>query len=244
MIRYDINCDLGEGEPARKTKELMRHITSANIACGGHAGTLRSMTLAVRGAIAAGVNIGAHPGLMDRENFGRGGVTISTEMFETLLVQQISTLQTVATAEGGKLHHVKLHGTLYHWTDANAAFRRTFISVMQRFWPEFTIFARAGGRTASAASEAGLLVWPEGFLDRKYLPDGTLAPRRSRAAVLDLKEFRERLASLARGKGPFRARDDTPFRTWCIHSDTPHAIKFARLAKQKLFARRPQSRRS
>src|SRR5688572_4484388 len=161
MIRYDISCDLGEGEPVRKTKELMQHITSANIACGGHAGTLRSMSLAVREALAAGVNIGAHPGLIDRENFGRGDLKISTEMFETLLVQQISALQTVAAAEGEKLHHVKLHGALYHCTDANAAFRRTFISVMQRFWPRVIVFARAGAKTAAAATEAGLTVWPE-----------------------------------------------------------------------------------
>ena len=244
VIRYDINCDLGEGEPARKTKELMRHITSANLACGGHAGTLRSMTLAVREAIAARVNIGAHPGLIDREKFGRGNVEISTEMFETLLVQQISALQTVALAEGGKLHHVKLHGALYHWTDANAAFRGTFISVMQRFWPRVIVFARAGGKTASTASEAGLTIWSEGFLDRNYLADGSLAPRGDREAVLGLKEFEERVASLARGISPVHARAGMPVRTWCVHSDTPHAIKFACLAKQKLFAKdRPQQSR-
>ena len=237
LIRYDINCDLGEGEPARKTKELMRHITSANIACGGHAGTLCSMTLAVREAIAAGVNIGAHPGLFDRENFGRGDVKISTEMFETLLVLQISALQTVAAAEGGKLHHVKLHGSLYHCTDENPAFRRTFISVMRRFWPRVIVFARAGGKTACAASDAGLTVWPEGFLDRNYREDGELAPRGSSAAVLGLKEFTERVASLARGKSPVLVKFGSPVRTWCIHSDTPHAIKFACLAKEKLFAK-------
>ena len=231
MIRHDINCDLGEGEPARKTKELMRHITSANIACGGHAGTLLSMTLAVREAIAVGVNIGAHPGLM--ENFGRGDVRISAEMFETLLVHQVGALQTVAAAQGGKLHHVKLHGALYHWTDANAAFRRTFISVIQLFWPHVIVFARAGGKTASAASEAGLTVWPEGFLDRNYLADGSLAPRGNRGAVLGLKEFKKRVASLAKGISP----TGVPVRTWCIHSDTSDAIKFARLAKQKLLAR-------
>ena len=236
MIHYDINCDLGEGEPARKTKELMRYITSANIACGGHAGTLRSMTLAVREALAAGVYIGAHPGLLDRKSFGRGEVKISTNMFEALLVQQVSALQTLARAEGGKLHHVKLHGALYHCTDANAAFRKTFISLTQRFWPRVIVFARAGGKTASAASEAGLTVWPEGFLDRNYLPDGSLAPRGSREALLGPKEFKERVASLTRGQGPVSVKSAAPVRTWCIHSDTPHAIKFACLAKQKLFA--------
>src|SRR5262245_61202146 len=97
---YDINCDLGEGEPERRTKALMRQITSANIACGGHAGNVQTMTFAVREALKAGVHIGAHPGLFDRSGFGRRPVQVSVEEFETLLIQQIGALEKIVANPG------------------------------------------------------------------------------------------------------------------------------------------------
>jgi 5-oxoprolinase (ATP-hydrolysing) subunit A len=237
-VRYDINCDLGEGESAATTRALMLHITSANIACGGHTGSLRSMERAVRAAVAAGVHIGAHPGLIDPIHFGRAAARISAVAFETLLVHQIAALEKIVKNEGARLHHVKLHGALYHLTDSNAAFREAFISVMQRFWPRVIVFARAGGKTATAAAAAGLHAWPEGFLDRKYLANGKLAPRGGGGAVLNQEKFMERVVHLAEGGSPVRAS----VRTWCIHSDTPHAIEFAYLAK-KWLSRKPTKRK-
>ena len=228
--RYDINCDLGEGEPERTTKALMRQVTSANIACGGHAGNVQTMTFAVREALKAGVNIGAHPGSFDRSGFGRRQVQISVEEFEILLIQQIGAVEKIVAGAGVKLHHVKLHGALYHLTDSDAEFRGAYISMIQRFWPRRIVYARAGGAVAAEAGKAGVAVWPEGFLDRRYLADGSLAPRNSARTVLTKSEFLARLKHLTHGAGPISA----PVRTWCFHSDTPHAMEFARLARKRL----------
>ncbi len=226
-MHYDLNCDLGEGETSGKTRALMRHVTSVNIACGGHAGDLRSMIFAVEEAIQAAVHIGAHPGLPDRSSFGRGKVEISRREFETLLVHQIGALEKVAARAGASLHHVKLHGALYHLTDSNAEFTKAYVSIIKRFWPAIIIFARAGGRTQTTAERDGLTVWPEGFLDRRYLTNGTLAPRGSTGAVLEKAQFKARLNAVAEGRSPVKG----PVRTWCIHSDTPNAVEFARLAR-------------
>jgi 5-oxoprolinase (ATP-hydrolysing) subunit A len=228
--RYDINCDLGEGEAARKTKALMRHITSASIACGGHAGTLQTMSRAVGKALEAGVKIGAHPGLSDPTGFGRRMVELSVDAFETLLLQQIGALEKVASEQGAQLHHVKLHGALYHLTDFNRPMRDAYLSLLRQLWPSLILFARAGGETARDGEKAGIAVWPEGFLDRLYLPDETLSPRGSSGAILNRLDFVRRLNSLAQGMSPI----SVPVRTWCIHSDTPNALEFARLARTKL----------
>jgi UPF0271 protein len=229
-MKRDLNCDLGEGEPSRRTAALMRYITSANIACGGHAGDAGSMRQAVRQALKQNVYIGAHPGLNDGARFGREPAAISSTEFETLLIQQVSALETIARAEKGELHHIKLHGALYHITEINTDLRRTYIRVLSKYWPRLIVFAGVGGKVLSAARDAGLRVWPEGFLDRGYSPDGNLVPRGKANALLNRSEFRGRLRSLRAGKMP----NLLAARTWCIHSDTPHAVEFARLARAEL----------
>src|SRR5256885_15204701 len=118
-MKVDLNCDLGEGESVAKTRALMRSITSANVACGGHAGDVRSMETSVRLARQYGVRLGAHPGLPSQ--FGRGIVKLSPAQLELLLLHQIGALERIARFHHVKLHHIKLHGSLYHAADADPA---------------------------------------------------------------------------------------------------------------------------
>jgi len=237
-FNFDLNCDLGEGEPRRKTVAFMRLVTSANIACGGHAGSIATMRAAVRLALEQNVRIGAHPGLPDRENFGRAVTALASVDFSLLLVQQVSALEVMAQSEGARLAHVKLHGALYHLVEEDRSLRREYLQTMRRFWPRLIIFARAGGVVVREAATFGLRAWPEGFLDRAYRPDGSLAPRTDSGALLDRGQFAERLRSiqetgallLSEGAAGHELRP----RTWCLHSDSPHALDFARAVRAAL----------
>lgn len=234
-MNWDLNCDLGEGEPSRRTAALMRCVTSANIACGGHAGDVSTMRFAVRAARRLNIRVGAHPGLCDPAGFGRGRMEISTELFETLLMQQISALATIAKAEGVVLHHVKLHGALYQMVESEMALRKAYVSLLRKYWPGLIVFTRAGGRVIPTARKAGLQVWPEGFLDRGYLADGSLIPREASNALLSRAAFTDRIDALRKGSAPF----PFPVRTWCLHSDTPHALDLARIARRTLIRGAP-----
>src|SRR5437762_2834486 len=184
IMKLDLNCDLGEGEPLGRTRSLMCWVTSANVACGGHAGDLRTMEACVRFAKQLGARLGAHPGPWNRSDFGRGGSRLAPEGFELLLVQQVGALERVAHANGVRIHHIKLHGALYHASEEDEALAPRYIAIVKRFWPRARIYARAGGRVASVARRAGLVVWEEAFADRGYRGDGTLVPRTEPNALL------------------------------------------------------------
>lgn len=235
-MHWDINCDLGEGEPPGRTRSLMRHVTSANVACGGHAGDLRSMERCARLAVLHGVRLGAHPGLAD--GFGRASIAVSVEKFETLLVQQVGALQVVARACETQLHHVKLHGSLYHAVEQEASLRRAFLRSMVRWFPGLKVYALAGGRVVAEAVEFGVVVWEEGFLDRAYRQDGTLVPRGDSDALLtDRTQRKERLERLRGGGRLISACGRTLVarpRTLCVHGDSPDSTALARLARRLL----------
>lgn len=236
-MRWDINCDLGEGEPVGRTQALMRWVTSANVACGGHAGDVRSMERCVLLAVRLGVRLGAHPGLV--EGFGREAVRVSVPEFEALLVQQVAALQAVARACRARLHHVKLHGSLYHAVERDAPLRRAFLRVLARWFPGLKVYALAGGRVAAEAARFGVFVWQEGFLDRAYRDDGTLVPRGESGALLtEAWQRRERLERLREGGGLIGARGCSLTvlpRTLCVHGDSDDAIALARLARRLLI---------
>ena len=168
LVNFDLNCDLGENEPRKITAALMPLITSANIACGGHAGDFDSMRATVHLAVKHRVNVGAHPGFADRANFGRRALPITIAEFKTLLFQQISALDRIAQDAGAELHHVKLHGALYHMVEEQSALRRAFLEMVGEFWPRAVIFSLAGGSVTRAAARSKLRSWGEGFLDRGY----------------------------------------------------------------------------
>ncbi len=235
-MRWDINCDLGEGEPLERTQTLMRCVTSVNVACGGHAGDVQSMERCALLAVRHGVHLGAHPGLAD--GFGRIPTAVSVEDLETLLVQQVGALQVVARLCGARLHHVKLHGALYHAVEREAPLRKVFLRAMARWFPGLKVYALAGGRVAAEAKRDGVVVWQEGFLDRGYRDDGTLVPRGEVGALLtDALARRERLDRLSEGDGllslggrPLEVRP----RTLCVHGDSEDAIGLARRARRVL----------
>lgn len=229
---WHLNCDLGEGEPPARTAALLRLVQAANLACGGHAGDAAGMERIARLAFARGVKLGAHPGSPDRAGRGRAEVTPSPGELVTLVLQQVSALDTIARALGGALHHVKLHGALYHTTDREPALAEAYLRAVRRWWPRLIVVARSGGFTARRARRLGLAVWEEAFLDRGYRRDGTLVPRGEPGALLGLREIPSRLGQLALGivQAADGAKVPVYPQTLCVHADSPDAPAIARLA--------------
>src|SRR6266705_510141 len=167
----------------------MRRVTSANVACGGHGGDLKTMEACVRLAGQHGVRLGAHPGPWSRSDFGRRPVRFAPDEFELLLLHQVGALERVAQANGVRLHHIKLHGALYHASEENEALAKRYVAAVRRFWSQAKIYARAGGRVARVARRAGLVLWEEAFADRGYRDDGTLVTRTEPNALLTEANF-------------------------------------------------------
>jgi len=237
-MRLDLNRDLGEGEPLSQTRALMRWITSANVACGGHAGDLKTMQACVRLVRQYRVRLGAHPGPWSRSDFGRGPARLAPDELELLLLQQVGALERLARMARLPLHHIKLHGALYHASEEDESLARGYVAAVQRFWPRTKIYARAGGRVARLARQAGLSVQEEAFADRSYQDDGTLVPRDKPGAVLsDQRSVIARVRQIL-GKGELTGLSgkQIPLRpqTLCIHSDTSHAIVLARVLAKEL----------
>jgi UPF0271 protein len=231
-MKLDLNCDLGEGEPPARTRELMRHITSANVACGGHAGDVASMTRCVLLAKQCGVKLGAHPSLWSRGDFGRGEACLTPEEFELLLLQQVGTLDLIARARGVRLHHVKLHGALYHVTERNSVLRHAYLAALRSYWPGLRAYSLAGGAVFQDAKRARVEVWQETFADRAYRDDGKLVPRVEPGAILtDEGEVMQRVKAVVRS-GTVKSISGRPIaiaaQTLCVHSDTPNAVRLVR----------------
>jgi UPF0271 protein len=245
-MNLDLNCDLGEGEPLARTRALVRWITSANLAGGGHAGDAQTMQACVRLAKFFGVRLGAHPGPWSRGDHGRGPVRITPDELELLLLHQVGALEKIARAEGIRLHHLKLHGALYHATDADEVLARRYALTVARWWPRAIIYARAGGLTARIAQQTDLRVWEEVFADRGYRDDGTLVPRGQPGALLtNPRQVTERVATLVKeGKLVSVTGQSLSLRaqTLCVHSDTPGALRLARAVAEALGAGDPPCR--
>ncbi|GAA5189183.1 5-oxoprolinase subunit PxpA [Ferrimonas gelatinilytica] len=234
MRSLDINCDLGEG--AGQDDRLMPLISSANIACGGHAGDRASMLTTLLLARKHGVAIGAHPGYDDREQFGRRPLSLSKPQLKALMREQIQALASLAHPLGSKLHHVKLHGALYNQASHDRAMANVVVETLQSLDPGLKLYALANSPLQSMAQQAGLTVIAEGFADRRYRNDGTLVPRSepnasisSLAACLrQLQEMVEqhRVTSVEGEAVPLRID------TLCVHGDGPHALPFARAIRQ------------
>ncbi len=228
----DINCDLGEYESAAKTRALMRWITSANIACGGHAGDEKSMRRCLRLCREFAVAAGAHPGFEDAKNFGRKALPITAAELRELLSRQVGDFVHHATTEGVKVAHVKLHGALYHVVEGDRALARNYVAFVKRHLDGAHILGAAQGLVGAEAAKEDVTFWPEIYADRAYGNDGTLIPRKKPGAVLPLAAIRHRLEAY-RILGLLFAQDGTPLdlpaQTMCIHSDAPNATRVARL---------------
>jgi UPF0271 protein len=215
VMEIDLNCDLGEG--CAYDAELMPLITSANIACGAHAGDPATAHAALLAARQHGVQVGAHPGFADREHFGRRELVRTEQQVFEDCVYQIGALAGLARAMGVPLRYVKPHGALYNMACRDDAYARPVVEAVALFGlqlmglPNSRLQALSAGRCPFIA---------EGFADRRYLPDGSLVPRsRPDAFVEDPADAVRQAEWLLREKG---------VRTLCVHGDNPQAVAFVR----------------
>ncbi|NVO86822.1 LamB/YcsF family protein [Hymenobacter terrestris] len=242
-LTIDLNCDLGESFGAYslgQDEAILPLITSANIACGYHAGDPAVMKHTVRRALHHGVALGAHPGLPDLVGFGRREMAISPEEAYDMTVYQIGALLAFVRAEGGTLHHVKPHGALYNMAAVNPALAEALAEAVYRVVPEACLYGLAGSALPRAAEKLGLRTAHEVFADRSYQPDGTLTPRRQPGALLtDPAEGEAQVLRMVR-EGRVRAQsgEDVVIRadTVCLHGDGPHALEFAQRLRAALAA--------
>ena len=233
MKRIDLNCDLGEG--AGNDAELMPLITSANVACGAHAGNLDTMIETVELAARHRVMIGAHPGYFDLENFGRAERAIAPAEASRLVLMQIEQLFEVA---GTRLRHVKLHGALYNQVSRDALLAEAVVSDLARLWPDLILYAMAGSQLARAAQARGLSVAAEVFADRTYQEDGLLTPRNAPGALIRDEDamVAQVLSIVQRGVVRTAGGTEVPVvaDTICLHGDTPEAVAFAERLRKEL----------
>jgi UPF0271 protein len=212
MSRIDLNADLGERDGEAPLYAL---ISSANVACGGHAGDESTMREAVWRALAVGVAVGAHPSYPDRERFGRVSIPLPAAALSDAVARQIETLARIASGQGVALTHVKPHGALYNDAAREPAIADAVADGVVRVSSDFVIVGLAGSEALELWRKRGFRVAAEGFADRAYESDGSLVPRRQRGAVIDDPDTAAAQAVvLARG-----GRCDTI----CVHSDTPGA---------------------
>ncbi len=225
-VNVDLNCDLGELDDAALEARLMEHITSANIACGGHAGDEATMERTIRLAVERGVNVGAHPGYPDRANFGRIELAMSEDEIEETVARQIARLEAVAGRLGAAIVHVKPHGALYNVAARNHAVARAIGAAVRRWNPRALVFGLAGSAMLEVWRGMGLRVAAEGFADRCYEADGTLRSRRLPGALIaDPAAAAAQAVRLAREGG---------IETICVHGDTPGAANILQACQRAL----------
>lgn len=225
-LTIDLNCDLGEGGP--HDAELMPLVSSANIACGGHAGDTGSMAAAVALARRHGVAVGAHPGHADREHFGRRELPITPAAAAALVIDQVAALEAVA---GEPPRHVKLHGGLYHQAGRDEAIGEAVVRAILARWPHTVLVAFAGSPLVAVARRYGLAVAEEAFLDRRYAADGSLLPRSQPGAMIDGPDEAAARAVRLVCEGVVEAIDGSllPINadTLCIHGDGVRSLAIA-----------------
>ena len=232
-MKIDLNCDLGE--EAGNDEAVMPYITSANIACGFHAGNEDVMRATVKLAKQYGVNIGAHPGWNDRQNFGRTEMNISADEAEEIVFQQINTLAKIAKEEGAVLTHVKPHGALYNQAAKDRVLADAIVRAVKRISVDLILVGLAGSGLCEAGAEAGINVAGEGFPDRAYNPDGTLMSRSEKGAVIESpKEVAANALQLIKD-GILFGEKMVRVETLCLHGDNPRAAENARLLREVLL---------
>jgi len=232
IMKIDLNCDMGEN--IGNDENIMPYITSANIACGFHAGDEMSMRTTVRLAKKYSVAVGAHPSWKDREGFGRREMTLPPNEVESLILYQIGELAAIAKSEGVEIRHVKPHGALYNQAAQDKVLANAIASAVKRFSGELILVGLAGSALIGAGIEVGLNIANEGFPDRNYNPDGTLVSRKLSNAMIDSPEkvalHAVRLAKDGIDFSGQRVRVDT----LCLHGDHPHAAQNARFVRDAL----------
>ncbi|MBD2872696.1 LamB/YcsF family protein [Paenibacillus arenilitoris] len=241
MLRVDLNCDMGEGFGVYRVgadAELMKYITSTNIACGFHAGDAATIRATVRLALEHGVAIGAHPGLPDLAGFGRREMSITPKEAYEMTVYQIGAVGAFASSEGGRLVHVKPHGALYNMAAKNKALAEAIAEAVYKVDPRLMLFGLSGSELVRAGDAIGLRTANEVFADRAYEADGSLSPRGAEGAVIHDPALaaEQALGMVKRGVVRTRQRSDFALKadTVCVHGDTPGAVAHAMRLREAL----------
>lgn len=223
-MNIDLNCDLGEG--IGNDEAIMPYITSANIACGFHAGDKQTMRETLRLAKRFGVNAGAHPSWNDRENFGRNEMDVSPVEAEKLVFEQIQILAAIAKEEGVTLTHVKPHGALYNQSAKDVELATAIVRAVKTSSVDLILVGLAGSRSIEAGRVVGLRVAAEGFPDRGYNADGSLMSRLLPGALIESPEnvAIHAIELVKTGK----------MDTLCLHGDHPNAAENAKMLREVL----------
>lgn len=230
MLSIDLNCDLGEG--MNTDALLMPFISSANIACGFHAGDAATMRKTVALCLQYGVAIGAHPGFNDKANFGRRPIPLTEPELLVLIQQQTEALQQICEAMETSLHHIKLHGALYNMASADVVLAGQISKILHTLYPKLIVYALSGSYLMDACKDIGLQTAAEVFADRTYQDNGQLTPRSAPQALIETTEaalqqvltmVQNKQVTTLSGNKIFIAAD-----TLCLHGDGAHAVDFAK----------------
>ncbi|WP_264739326.1 LamB/YcsF family protein [Cytobacillus firmus] len=241
MHIVDINCDMGESFGSYKMgrdEEILEHITSANIACGFHAGDPATMRKTVKMALEKNVGLGVHPGLQDLHGFGRRDINITPQEAYDLVVYQIGALYAFVKSEGGKLQHVKPHGALFNMASKSAPLSEAIAEAVYKVDPELILFGLSGSELVKAGRKIGLRSANEVFSDRTYQEDGSLTSRReSNALITDHSAAVNQVIRMVK-EGKVHSVQGTDVsieaNTICIHGDGESALEFAQFIPKAL----------
>ncbi len=241
MPAVDINCDMAESYGAWKLgadEELLDVVTSANIACGYHAGDPVTIERTVRLALEKGVAIGAHPSYPDLQGFGRRSMRLPAGELRAAVLYQVSAVEGIVRAHGGTLSHVKPHGALYNDAATDAALAAAVAEAVRSLNSGLLLYALPDSKMARAAREAGIEVIEEAFADRRYDPGGTLQSRSVPGSLITEPKVAATQALGIALHGRLSAHDGTPVsvraQTLCVHGDNPAAASIARTVRERL----------
>jgi UPF0271 protein len=234
MAHFDLNCDMGEG--IGNDEAIMPYVSSANIACGFHAGNGPIIQHTIELALKHGVNIGAHPSFRDRENFGRKELHLNEDKIYALVLEQLIKIDLLAKEQGAKLHHVKPHGALYNMAARDARLARTVAQAVADFNEDLVMYGLSGSHLIAQAKALGLKTANEAFADRTYQDDGSLTSRSQMHALIEnetecishvMQMVKTGMVTTISGKLIPVVAD-----TVCIHGDGKYALKFAKSIHQ------------
>ncbi len=230
MVKIDINCDMGEG--MNNDALIMPYISSANIACGKHAGNRETMRETVLLAKKHGVKVGAHPSFDDKENFGRTEMKIPLSDLYEIVIQQIEEIELICSFSGWKMHHVKPHGALYNMAAKNKRMATVIAMAVKTVRPDLILYGLSGSYLISEAQAYGLKTASEVFADRTYQDDGSLTPRTESNALIESEEQSIQQVLKVIEHGTVTSVSGTEIKlqadTICIHGDGVHALSFAK----------------
>jgi UPF0271 protein len=234
-MKIDINCDMGEIPEAvidGSQEALMPYLTSANIACGAHAGNEAMMSATIQQAMRANIHIGAHPGYPDRANFGRLPLAMPYEQVADFVHAQVLALATIALRHGATIHHVKPHGALYNSAVAQPALSQAIAEGVSRWSQNVILVGLAGSTMLNVFRAAGFTVAAEAFADRRYEADGSLRSRKHADSLITDPTLAAQQALDIVKHGYVTAVDGTRVglsaQTLCIHGDTPGALEIVK----------------